>query len=320
MGRTSSRDAGRTTLATERNATRRRRGAAARGARRAVALGFAAAGAVLLRGGALAGGATYRHVVVTAPATLTASWKPVAWVRGRPAAWLAQRPGATAMRLDQRYVHLDLHAGFSDGGVAGWTYGDRITPREIHLVIAAFNGGFKLSYTNVGFMSNGHVAVPLKPGLASIVTYADGTTNIAAWHNGVPDRRKKVFSVLQNQSLLIDRGRIASNVNSCVIVCWGDTIQGLMSVPRSGLGIDAKGRLVWAAGELFSPAGLASTLAGIGAVRAIELDINPYAVAGYLYVHHASGPTAVAIVRGMVGILGQYLSIYGRDFFTVVAN
>jgi hypothetical protein len=105
-----------------------------------MALALAAACGALVAGGAVAGGATYPHVLVRAPSALTADWKPLAWVRGHAAVWLAERPGATAMRLDQRYVHLDLHAGSSDGGVVGWKYGDRIAPQEIHLVIAAFNG------------------------------------------------------------------------------------------------------------------------------------------------------------------------------------
>ena len=60
----------------------------------------------------------------------------------------------TLMRFDQSLVHLTLHAGSSDGGVSGWTYGDKITPREIHLLIAAVNGGFKLTYKDVGFKSS----------------------------------------------------------------------------------------------------------------------------------------------------------------------
>jgi hypothetical protein len=150
-------------------------------------------------------------------------------------------------------------------------------------VAAAFNGGFKLTYRDVGFISDGHVAVALKPGLASIVTYTDGTTNIGAWQNGVPTARKTVFSVLQNQQLLVDRGVAAATVTNCVITCWGDTIQNLTTVPRSGLGITATGQLVWGAGEHLTPAELADALVSAGAVRAIELDINPYAVAGYLY-------------------------------------
>lgn len=224
------------------------------------------------------------------------------------------------MRLDQTLVHLTLHAGSTDGGVTGWTYGDQITPREIHFVVAAFNGGFRLSYHDVGFVSGGHVAVALKPGLASIVTYADGTSNVGAWNNGVPSARKTVFSVLQNQLLLVDRGVAAATVSTCGTACWGNTIQSLTQVARSGLGITASGQLVWAAGEQLSPAGLAAALVGAGAVRAIELDINPDWVAGYLYVHRASGPAAVPVVPGQHGIAGALLAPYRRDFLAVVAN
>ena len=265
--------------------------------------------------------ATAPHVVVTAPpAILPSNWAVVAQVHGHPAAWVAERSGVALMRFDQSLVHLTLHAGSNDGGVNGWTYGDQITRAEIHLVVAAFNGGFKLTYTDVGFVSNGHVAVALKPGLGSLVTYTDGTSNVGAWQNGVPTSRKTVFSVLQNQKLLVDRGVAAPTVGSCVISCWGGTIQSLTLVARSGIGITQNGQIVWAAGEQLSPAGLAAALIGAGAVRAIELDINPDWVAGYLYVHHATGPAAVPVIPGQRGIAGQLLAPYTRDFIAVVAN
>jgi hypothetical protein len=257
---------------------------------------------------------------VIAPAAAGASWAVVARVGATPVAWLAQSGGVTLMRFDQRHVRLDLHAGSKDGGVLGWTYGDSIGPGEIHQVVAAFNGAFKLTYHDVGFLSGGHVAVALKRGLASVVTYTDGTTNIGTWGNGVPSARSTVFSVLQNQHLLVDRGLPAANIASCVLNCWGGTIRNLTVVARSGLGITADGRLVWAAGEQLSPGTLASALIAAGAVRAIELDINPFWVAGYLYPHHPSGPVPVGVVPGMHGIAGMLLAPYSRDFFTVVAR
>jgi hypothetical protein len=260
------------------------------------------------------------RLLVSAPGRPTTSWKVVAQAHGQPAAWIAQRSGVTLMRFDQRLVHLTLHAGSSDGGVSGWTYGDKITPREIHLLVAAFNGGFKLTYRDVGFSSGGHVAVPLKAGLASIVTYTDGTTDIGAWRAGVPSASKTVFSVLQNQQLLVDRGVAAASVSNCLIACWGETIGSRTFVARSGLGINASGQLVWAAGEQLSPAGLAAALIGAGAVRAIELDINPDWVAGYLYVHHTGGPSPVPVVPGQLGIAGKLLEPYSRDFLAIVAN
>jgi hypothetical protein len=259
-------------------------------------------------------------LVVNAPGRSTTRWKVVARALGQPAAWIAERAGVTLLRFDQSLAHLTLHAGSSDGGTTGWTYGDEITGREIHHVIAAVNGGFKLTYGEVGFMSGGHVAVALKAGLASIVTYTDGTTDIGAWRAGVPNAAKKVFSVLQNQRLLVDRGTPAPTVSTCILTCWGATIGSQTVVARSGLGITANGRLVWAAGEQLTPSGLADALIGAGAVRAVELDINPDWVAGYLYVHHPGGPTPVPVVPGQLGIAGKLLTPYSRDFLAIVAN
>jgi hypothetical protein len=125
---------------------------------------------------------------------------------------------------------------------------------------------------------------------------------------------------LQNQQLLVDRGVAAASVSNCLIACWGETIGSRTFVARSGLGINASGQLVWAAGEQLSPAGLAAALIGAGAVRAIELDINPDWVAGYLYVHHTGGPSPVPVVPGQLGIAGKLLEPYSRDFLAIVAN
>ncbi len=260
------------------------------------------------------------RLLVKAPARSTARWVVVAQVRGQPAAWLAERSGVTLMRFDQGLVHLTLHAGSSDGGVGGWTYGDHISRREIHLLIAAVNGGFKLTYRDVGFVSGSHVAVALKPGLASIVTYTDGTTNIGAWRAGVPSAHRTVYSVLQNQRLLVDHGVAAASVSGCIISCWGETIGSRTVVARSALGVTANGQLVWAAGEQLQPAELAAALIHAGALRAIELDINPAWVAGYLYVHHPSGPSPVPVVPGQTGIAGELLEPYSRDFLAIVAD
>jgi hypothetical protein len=287
---------------------------------------FASATANAANSGAAAASSSQPHpsrptptLLVSLPAHVSTTWTTVARVNGQPAAWLAQRAGITLMRFDQSSVHLNLHAGSSDGGVAGWTYGDEITQREIHLVVAGFNGGFKLNYSNVGFISGGHVAVPLKRGLASIVTYTDGITGIGAWGADVPNGRRTVFSVLQNQHLLVDHGVVAANTASC-IQCWGGTVEGRSAVARSALGITASGELVWAAGEGLLPAELGSALVAAGAVRAVELDINPDWVAGYLYVHRPGGPQPVPVVPGQLGIAGRLLEPYSRDFLTIVAN
>jgi hypothetical protein len=247
-------------------------------------------------------------------------WTPVASIGAQPAAWVALRSGVTLLRFDQRLVHLALHAGSGEPGGQAWTYGDHIGANEIHRVLAAFNGGFKLSNGPVGFLADGRVAVALTAGLGSIVTYRNGTTDIGAWQQGVPAPGLGVASVLQNLHLLVDRGVAAPTVESCVLSCWGPTLGGGSEVARSALGITGNGQLVWAAGEHLSPAMIAQALVDAGVVRAVELDINPEWIAAYLYVHHPGGPTAMPVVPGQLGIPGRFLEPYSRDFFTILAN
>jgi len=248
------------------------------------------------------------------------SWAVAARTHGRDAVWLARIGGVALLRFDQHFVHLVLHAGSSDGGTTGWRHGDRIGARESDGVIAAINGGFKLTAANVGFISAGHTAVPLTAGLASVVTYTNGSTDIGAWGRDVPSASVRVFSVLQNQRLLVAGGVPAATLAGCVLACWGGTVEGRSTVARSGLGVTASGELVWAAGEELSPAALAHALIAAGAVRAIELDINPWWVNGYLYLHRRGRPTPLPLVPHQHGITGALLTPYSRDFFTFVAG
>jgi hypothetical protein len=254
------------------------------------------------------------------PAAPGGGWQTLATIAGQPAAWIAERSGVTLMRFDQTLVRLALHAGSAEPGGGEWTYGSQIGANEAHRVLAGFNGGFRLNYGSVGFMAHGRAPVPLSAGLGSIVTYRDGTTQIGAWQEGVPGRGRAIESVLQDLKLLVDHGAAVASVETCAIECWGATLGGGVAVARSALGITEDGQLVWAAGESLSPAALAHALSDAGVQRAVELDINPQWVAGYVYTHRGSGPVAVAVVPGQTGIPGELLAPYSRDFFTVLAR
>lgn len=245
----------------------------------------------------------------------------VATWQGRTAARIARTPaGVTLLSFDQRLVQLHLHSGTSDAGPTGWRFGPSVAGSEGRHLLAAFNGAFKFSTGDGGFMSYGRVAVPLRTGLGSVVTYADGSTDIGSWGSEVPAHGRQVVSVRQNLPLLIDNGSASANLGC--LTCWGATLGGVVDPARSALGITADGRLIWAGGEHLTVSALASALLGARVVRAVELDINPAWVAGYLYGHRGGrGPLApVAVVAGQAGIAGEYLVPWSRDFFTVVTR
>lgn len=244
----------------------------------------------------------------------------VSW-RGRTAVWIARSStGVALLSFNQDLVALRLHSGTIDAGGSGWRFGSAVDAREQRLLIGAFNGGFKFSTGAGGFVSYGRVGQPLRTGLGSIVTYANGRTDIGSWHAEVPAGEHSVVSVRQNLPLLIDHGNAASSAGCDS--CWGATLGGVSDPARSAVGITADGRLVWAGGEHLTVAALAHALLGAGVVRAVELDINPEWVAGYLYGHRGGhGPLAPQpVVPGQPGAPGQFLAPYSRDFFTVDAR
>lgn len=302
-------------------------GLAGAAAERARAEAIAAARAQAVAHGRAAARARARRVLaaplvpVTRPvAAPTATWQPVATIRGQPAVWIAQSGGVTSLRFDQRLTTLHLHAGSAYPGGSGWPYGDQVTTSEAHRLVAGFNGGFKFNVPGNGFVEGGRVGLPLSAGLGSVVTYRDGATDIGPWHAGVPEPARPVESVRQNLRLLVDGGVVASSTVACPRSCWGDPLGERVLTARSGLGITPGGDLVWAAGEQLTPAQLAQGLVRASVIRAVELDINPFWVAGYLYVHHPGGPAATPVVPGQHGIYGQLRVPYNRDFFTVVAR
>jgi hypothetical protein len=246
---------------------------------------------------------------------------PVVSLQGQTAVWMARLPsGVTLLYFNRGLVTLALHSGTVDAGSSGWHYGPSVLDGERRHLIAAFNGGFKLETESGGFESYGKTASPLRRGLGSIVTYADGTTNIGAWEEGVPSRAARVVSVRQNLSLLIDHGAAAGTIE-CVS-CWGATLGGGPDVARSALGITADGQLVWAGAEALSVAALTEGLLKAKVVRAVELDINPQWVAGYLYRHRGTRRPLepIPVVPAQNGIPGAFLEPYSRDFFTVLAR
>ena len=255
-------------------------------------------------------------------------WTPAVVVGGQTAVWISRVKAfhelgftITLLRFDQELVALALHAGGSQPGGLGWRYGDAIGRGEGRIVVAAFNSAFQENYGAGGFEEGGRVGWPLRRGAASVVIYRDGVADIGRWNDTVPAGGRPVQAVRQNLGPLIDAGRIPPSVDTCIKVCWGDPLHEQPIVARSALGITPSGDLVWAAGHDLSVRALARALAGMGVVRAMELDINPRWVAGYVYdrSRRTLAPVPIPLVPGQTGIPGQFLAPYFRDFFTVIA-
>ena len=215
-----------------------------------------------------------------------------------------------------RYV---LHNGSADPGPAASGLvraGPAVTGAERSQLLAAFNGGFKLSAGAGGYMQEGHVISPLRPGFASLVLDRAGQARIGVWGRGLPAPGEAVYSVRQDLQPLVLNGRPTAASADWTI--WGATLGGGAYVARSAIGQDAAGDLMYAASMSAVPADLAAALADHGARIAMELDINPEWV--QLDAAGRPGGALTAEIPGQYRPSDQYLAGWTRDFFTVLAR
>ena len=75
---------------------------------------------------------------------------------------------------------------------------------------------------------------------------------------------------------------------------WGATLGAVRYTARSGIGIDAAGDLLYSGGPGLDAQSLAHVLIQAGAVRAMELDINPQWVSFSYYTSPGSGTDLLA--------------------------
>jgi Phosphodiester glycosidase len=182
-------------------------------------------------------------------------------------------------------------------------------------LLATFNSGFKLSDSRGGFVLGGHTYATMHDGQATLVGYTNGQVDVIDWSYG-PSAPSTVAFARQNLPLLVDEGRASPNLDSSE---WGTTVGNAVLVWRSGIGIDAHGNLIYAAGDNQTARSLANTLIHAGAVRAMELDINSYWVSFITYgASFAGEPTN--LLPDMSRSADRYLTPDDRDFFAVYAH
>ena len=216
-------------------------------------------------------------------------------------------------------VQYVLHNGSEDPGPAAAGLvraGPAVTGGERGRLLAAFNGGFKLSAGAGGYEQEGHVISPLGAGFASLVIDRSGRARIGSWGHGLPAPGEAVYSVRQNLQLLVEHGRPTPAAGNWSL--WGATLGGGEYVARSALGQDASGDLIYAASMSTTPADLADALARSEARISMELDINPEWV--QLDTAHRPGGRLAAAVPGQNHPADQYLVGWSRDFITVLAS
>ena len=255
-------------------------------------------------------------------------WSALVTVKGQPVVQAAYvRPDATHTSylagvawMSHTMLKFNLHPGTSQPG-GTWSVPDWIPPSQRRGLVATWNGGFKLADSRGGFYLNGRTAGTLVDGAASEVFYKDGSMNIGSWNHEVK-MTSQVVGVRQNLGLLIDHGKIAANIDTNSQFNWGLTLGGRYYIFRSGVGVTAQGDLVYVSGDALSAGTLADLLKRAGAVRAMELDINPAWVSfmSYQAGSNPNNPTPHSLLNDYQRPADRYYTTTSRDFVAVYAR
>jgi hypothetical protein len=191
-----------------------------------------------------------------------------------------------------------------------------VSAAEQPRLLACFNGGVKADAGVGGVETDGAVLLPLKAGEASLSSTRTAPPRSAREGSTVPSPGEAVASVRQNLPPLILNGRPAADVTT-----WQDrgcTLAHAPRVPRSALGEDARGNLLYAAAGDSLPVDLSGARLRAGVVTAMQLDINP----STLQLDTAATPGAplVARVPGQTRPADQCQVGWIRDFVTVLTT
>jgi phosphodiester glycosidase len=180
-------------------------------------------------------------------------------------------------------------------------------------LLATFNSGFIYTDGHNGSSIGGAMYEPLQRGLATMVAYRDGHVDVRTWNRG-PVAGREIAFARQSLPLIVDHGRLNPNLNDSSQ--WGFTLGNAVRVWRTGAGIDRHGNLIYAAADYQTVATLARILQRAGAVRAMQLDINPEWPTLITYTHHR-GLIPTKVVPNVQQPSTRYLVPDDRDFFAV---
>jgi hypothetical protein len=232
--------------------------------------------------------------------------------------------------MDTRLLSARLYSGSSSPGRGPYKYTAPVKPAAARSLVAAFNGGFRMSDAHGGYYTEGRVVVPLKRGAASLVIYADGSVTVGEWGTDVT-MTPSVVAVRQNLYPLVANGKPTALAATPHWRTWGSTCPcGAGLTPseyqwRSGVGVTADGALVYVNGPVLDPLQVAQSLIRAGAVRGMQLDINPTWPVFAAYkpatangkASAANGATFVNTYRGPATFFDP---TYARDFITMSAR
>ena len=261
-----------------------------------------------------------RPVVARAGLPAGVDWTPLPTMsRGEPAAYQGHPDAMTwLLWMDPTRLRFRFIPGWK------WPEGspvravDRRPSTWVPNMVAAFNGGFKLSDHVGGYFYAGRTVVPLRTGLASLVVGMNGSMRVVVWGRDLHSTRG-LLVVRQNLPPLVDHGRSMTRSTDGVTT-WGLPYHDIPRTNRSALGQLPDGSLVYVYLHDATAPELAAAVVRLGAVTGIALDMNTGWPAALVFQHTGGQVVGTRLSPVMHQHLDAYYSRPEKDFIAVEAR
>jgi hypothetical protein len=253
-------------------------------------------------------------------------WRPFGpVVNGLPGAYATTiRPDAVHTSSVIGVVWFDPHAvsfrQFPGTKIPGspWDRPPSVPAADQSRLIAAFSGGFRIANSHGGMLLGGRQLQAMRTGAATFAVDTHGVPTVGAWGTDM-STANSLDSARQNLDLIVENGALNPSLATDPNHKWGFTGPANQEfVWRSGAGVLPNGAIVWVGGPGLSVVSLADEFVRLGAVRAMQLDINQEWMQFVSYSVGADGQVhGRRLLNGMRGPDDRWLTTDTRDFIAV---
>lgn len=258
-----------------------------------------------------------------APAlTNEGQWLSAATAGGHVAMWATSlRPlpefggvVASMVVIEQSYVRAAMFNGSELPG-GQWTRGNKIPKALYSSLTGVMNGGFRLSQSFGGYMTEGKVVQTLIDGRATLAIDRHGHITIGEYGRDLTN--DGTWETLrQNLVLMVDGGQSGLERAKRDHIFWGAEYGGVMYDSRSAICTLSDGSLAYVMADKVNAAQMAELLINVGCVTAMQLDVNGAWPNFLLYEHGADGTlTPHRLDKRMTGNPQRYVNGSTKEFF-----
>ena len=234
------------------------------------------------------------------------------------------------MVVDMSKVVMSYFVGSQEPGART---ASSIVPTELRdQLMAVTNAMWMQRHSKgAGAIFRGKVIYPMMDGMATLITYRDGSVDVREWSSDIPisqvsDARQLLHLIVKDgmvvQSVLRGKQSVDSEIGLGFLLGGGGRDQDgnhfWYVAHRSAFGIRKDGNLVFAIGHHISTKDLAKAMVLAGCERAMHADANPDNIVSNLYIRDTMGHLvrkAQLSPEQSKYSLHRYDKPYSKDFF-----